>query len=50
MQAARLAAILPDPKRRDAAHPSDFVQRRAASILDGAQTILLDGRAACFED
>ena len=50
MQAARLAAILPDPKRRDAAPPSDFVQRRAASILDGAQTILLDGRAACFED
>ncbi|MGY6634004.1 MAG: monofunctional biosynthetic peptidoglycan transglycosylase [Alkalilacustris sp.] len=47
-QAARLAAILPDPKGRDAARPSAFVQRRAASIADGAATIARDGRAACF--
>ena len=47
-QAARLAAILPDPKGRDAARPSAFVQRRAASIMDGAATIARDGRAACF--
>lgn len=48
-QAARLAAILPDPKNRSAANPSDFVRRRAASILDGAATIAADGRAACFQ-
>ncbi len=49
VQAARLAAILPDPKRRSASDPSQFVRRRAASILDGAETIRVDGRAACFE-
>ena len=27
-----------------------FVRRRAASILDGAETIRRDGRADCFED
>ncbi len=48
-QAARLAAVLPDPKGRSAADPSPFVQRRAASIRDGAATIAEDGRAACFE-
>jgi monofunctional biosynthetic peptidoglycan transglycosylase len=49
-QAARLAAVLPDPKGRSASNPSGFVQRRAASIRDGAETIEADGRAACFED
>ncbi|KMK66407.1 monofunctional biosynthetic peptidoglycan transglycosylase [Puniceibacterium sp. IMCC21224] len=48
-QAARLAAILPNPKGRSAANPSNFVRRRAASIRDGAATIARDGRAACFE-
>ncbi|WP_299970064.1 monofunctional biosynthetic peptidoglycan transglycosylase [uncultured Roseobacter sp.] len=48
-QAARLAAILPDPKGRSASQPSDFVQRRARAILSGAATIRKDGRAACFE-
>ncbi|MDF0601157.1 monofunctional biosynthetic peptidoglycan transglycosylase [Psychromarinibacter sp. C21-152] len=48
-QAARLAAILPDPKGRSASTPSAFVTRRAASIRDGAATIRADGRAACFE-
>lgn len=48
-QAARLAAVLPDPKGRDAANPGDFTRRRAASIIDGADTIRADGRAACFE-
>ncbi len=47
-QAARLAAVLPDPKGRSASRPSPFVQGRAAAIRDGAATILLDGRAACF--
>lgn len=50
MQAARLAAILPDPKGRSASQPSAFVQRRASGILDGAETIRQDGRSACFED
>ncbi len=50
VQAARLAAILPSPKRRSAARPSDAVRRRAASILDGAATIKRDGRADCFSD
>ena len=49
-QAARLAAILPDPKGRDAARPSAFVQSRTSAIIRGADTIRADGRAACFED
>ena len=48
-QAARLAAILPDPKGRSASKPSSFVRKRAASIRDGAATIRKDGRSACFE-
>ena len=47
-QAALLAAVLPDPKGRSAAQPSDFVSRRASQIADGAATIAVDGRAACF--
>jgi monofunctional biosynthetic peptidoglycan transglycosylase len=49
VQAARLAAILPDPKGRSAARPSDFVVRRAQSILSGAATIDRDGRVDCFQ-
>ena len=48
-QAARLAAVLPDPKGRDAGKPSRSVRNRAASIADGAETIRVDGRAGCFE-
>ena len=48
-QAARLAAILPDPKGRNPARPGSFTQRRAAQIAEGAATIAADGRAACFE-
>ncbi|MGY6410246.1 MAG: monofunctional biosynthetic peptidoglycan transglycosylase [Alkalilacustris sp.] len=47
-QASRLAAVLPNPQGRSASNPSAFVQRRAASIADGAATIARDGRAACF--
>ncbi len=50
VQAARLAAVLPDPKGRDAANPTGYLRKRAASILDGAATIAADGRAACFSD
>ena len=48
-QAARLAAVLPDPKGRSAADPSQLVRSRAAQIIDGAATIAADGRAECFE-
>lgn len=49
-QAARLAAILPSPKKRSASKPSAKVRQKAASIMDGAATIRIDGRSACFED
>jgi monofunctional biosynthetic peptidoglycan transglycosylase len=49
-QAARLAAVLPDPKGRSASEPSSFVRRRTKQIISGADTILADGRAACFEE
>ncbi|MFD0980565.1 monofunctional biosynthetic peptidoglycan transglycosylase [Tropicimonas aquimaris] len=49
-QAARIAAVLPDPKRRDAANPTPWLRSRASSIADGAATIAVDGRADCFED
>lgn len=49
VQAARLAAVLPDPKGRSASKPSSFVKRRAGSILSGAETIAADGRAVCFQ-
>lgn len=48
-QAARLAAVLPDPKGRSAGKPSSFVRKRAGQILGGAETIAADGRAGCFE-
>jgi monofunctional biosynthetic peptidoglycan transglycosylase len=50
LQAARLAAVLPDPKGRNAARPGPLVRRKSAQALDGAETIRVDGRAACFED
>lgn len=49
VQAARLAAILPDPKGRSAHRPSNFVRNRAGQIVDGAATIRADGRNACFQ-
>lgn len=49
-QAARLAAVLPNPKDRSARNPTPWLRERAAAIMDGAATIRRDGRAACFED
>ncbi|WP_375265185.1 monofunctional biosynthetic peptidoglycan transglycosylase [Planktotalea sp.] len=49
-QSARLAAILPSPKKRSASRPSNSVRKRTRQIIDGAATIRRDGRAACFED
>ena len=48
-QAALLAAVLPNPKGRQAVNPSTATQKRAAQIVDGAATIRRDGRASCFE-
>lgn len=48
VQAARLAAVLPAPKRFSAKRPGAGLRARAAQILDGAETIRRDGRAACF--
>lgn len=50
VQAARLAMVLPAPKMRSAAQPTQRQRNRTARILDGAQLIAKDGRAACFED
>ncbi len=47
-QAARLAAVLPNPKDRSAANPSPWLLERAANIADGAATIAKDGRDDCF--
>lgn len=49
VHAARLAAVLPDPKGRNARNPTSNLRKRSASILDGAETIRRDGRSACFE-
>lgn len=49
VQAARLVAVLPNPKGRSASQPTSALRSRAASIMDGAETIRADGRADCFE-
>ena len=49
IQAARLAAILPDPKRRSASNPSSLVRKRTRAIISGAATIRADGRSNCFD-
>jgi monofunctional glycosyltransferase len=48
-QAARLAAVLPNPKEYNAGEPGPYVRKRAAQIVSGAETIAADGRSACFE-
>lgn len=47
-QAARLAVLLPSPKTRHPERLSPALQRRANSVMDGAATILADGRADCL--
>ena len=49
VQAARLAASLPNPKEYHAAKPGAYVRARARQIISGADTIEADGRADCFE-
>jgi len=50
LQAARLAAVLPDPQDRSASEPTSFVRNRTRAIISGAETIAADSRSACFED
>ena len=47
-RAARLMAILPDPRNRSPVSGSGYIARRGAAIERGAATIRADGRAACF--
>lgn len=47
-QAARLMAVLPDPKGRSPIGGTRFIARRGSSIAQGAATIRADGRAGCF--
>lgn len=49
VQAARLAAVLPAPQRRDAGSPSARTRSRARAIADGAATIARDDRSRCFQ-
>lgn len=49
LQAARLAAVLPAPKSRDAANPTQGLRNRTSAIMDGAATIARDGRDACID-
>jgi monofunctional biosynthetic peptidoglycan transglycosylase len=48
-QAARLAAVLPDPKDYDAGNPGPYVRKRSRQIMAGAETIAANGGADCFE-
>lgn len=45
--AARLAAVLPSPKTRNAGRPTSGLKRRSRSILAGARTIQAEGRDGC---
>jgi monofunctional biosynthetic peptidoglycan transglycosylase len=47
-RAARLMAVLPDPKRRSPVSGTRFIASRGAAIQRGAETIRQDGRGACF--
>lgn len=46
-EAARLAAILPSPRRYNAASPGPYVRRRASRIQAAMGTVRNDGLAAC---
>lgn len=46
-EAARLAAILPSPRRYDASSPGPYVRRRASRVQAAMGTVRNDGLAAC---
>jgi monofunctional biosynthetic peptidoglycan transglycosylase len=47
-QAARLAAILPDPSKWNAAAPGPYVTERARVLLGQAAVVARDGLDACL--
>lgn len=47
-QAARLAAVLPDPKDRDPRRATSYMSGRSAAISGGAATLEAEGRDACI--
>ncbi|MEM1344474.1 MAG: monofunctional biosynthetic peptidoglycan transglycosylase [Pseudomonadota bacterium] len=49
-QAARLAAVLPDPKGRSAVRPSAATARRVQRIAEGARVIAAQGGAGCISE
>ena len=49
-EAARLAAILPSPRRYNAASPGPYVRRRAARVQAAMGTVRNDGLASCVLD
>ncbi len=46
-EAARLAAILPSPRRYNAGSPGPYVRRRASRVQAAASTVRNEGLAAC---
>ncbi len=46
-EAARLAAILPSPRRYDAADPGPYVRHQAARVQASAEVVRNEGLAAC---
>ena len=46
-EAARLAAILPSPRRYNASSPGPYVRRRASRVLAAMGTVRNDGLARC---
>jgi len=49
-EAARLAVVLPDPDKWQAAHPGPYVAARAATILARMQEVSEDGLDACVKN
>jgi monofunctional biosynthetic peptidoglycan transglycosylase len=49
-EAARLAAILPSPRRYQASDPGPYVRRRASRVQAAMGTVRNDGLAACVLD
>lgn len=49
VEAARLAAVLPQPVKRDAGNPGPYVRRQSATIVRRAQVVARDGLDACLK-
>jgi monofunctional biosynthetic peptidoglycan transglycosylase len=49
-EAARIAAILPSPRRYDAGSPGPYVRRRASRVQASARVVRNEGLAACVLD